>query len=713
MSWKNISIGGKLAFGFGLVLLFLSVISIFSWYGFHSVNGGVDENLYLSGIKELALQKEIDHLQWRNSITDLFTDARQNTLDAQADDHKCKLGIWLYGQERKDAEAKMPGIAPLMQQLEKPHKDMHDSARIIQETIAKHKGEREIFLPEVGKIFQEKTLPALTLVRDQLHAVNTEIDKQLGTSKKALQGTVTFQKMLILFVSLGALVLGVLLSAVIGRGITGVLKKAVLFAGNLAKGDLTGTFEIKRRDELGSLATALSTISHNLSKMIGTMSGEVVGLASASNELTSLSHRMSEGATLVSEMSTSVAAATEEMSSNMNSLAAASEQASTNVNIVASAAEEVSSSIAEVAGKTREARGITADAVALAKSSSEKVDALGLAANEISKVTQAITEISDQTNLLALNATIEAARAGDAGKGFAVVAHEIKELAKQTAAATSEIRTSIESIQSSTAETVTEIRQIAEVINKVDSIVADIAISVEEQSATTNEISTNVQQAALGISEVNGNVAESSTVSSMVAADIARVSQTAAELAANGGDVEASAQDIEKIADYLRTLSSQFKINSKDLAGAKAQEASTAGVPDLMRWDSSLQLGIGQIDDQHKQLVAMINDLHRAMKQRKTMAIMGGILERLVNYTVYHFGTEEKLFEKHDYPEYDQHKKIHENLVGKVIEFKTKIDRGDSTISMDLMDFLKDWLVNHIKGTDKKYVPFLQGKGVR
>ena len=713
MSWKNIPIGGKLAIGFGLVLLFLSVISGFSWYGFHYINAGIAENLYLSSIKELVLQKEIDHLQWRSTVTDFLADGRKTSLDAQTDDHKCKLGIWLYGRERKDAEAKLPGIAQLLQQLEKPHQDLHDSARIIQETIAKNKGAREAFLPEVDKTFQEKTLPALAVVLEQLHTINTEIDKQLGKSKEELQNKVAFQKMLILLVSLGALVIGVLLSTVIGRGITGVLKKAVLFAGDIAKGDLTGRFEVDRRDELGTLANALGTISQNLSKMIGTMSGEVVGLASASNELTSLSHRMSEGATMVSEMSTSVAAATEEMSSNMNSLAAASEEASTNVNIVASAAEEVSSSIAEVAGKTREARGITADAVALAKSSSEKVDALGIAANAISKVTQVITEISDQTNLLALNATIEAARAGEAGKGFAVVAHEIKELAKQTAAATSEIRTSIESIQNSTEETVTEIRQIAEVINKVDNIVADIATSVEEQSATTNEISTNVQQAALGINEVNGNVAQSSSVSSMVAADIAKVSQTASELAGNGSDVEHSAQDIEKIADYLKTLSGQFKVNNQDLAGAGAQAASTVSVAELMRWDSSLQLGIGQIDEQHKQLVAMINDLHRAMKQRQTMAVMGGILQRLVNYTVYHFGHEEKLFQKHGYPEYDQHKKIHENLVGKVIEFKTKIDRGDSTISMELMDFLKDWLVNHIKGTDKKYVPFLQGQGVR
>ncbi len=712
MFWKNIPIGGKLAIGFGLVLLFLSIISIFSWYGFHSINGGIDENLYLSSIKELALQKEMDHLQWRNSISDLFTDVQKNSLDAQADDHKCKLGIWLYSNERKDAEKRMPGLAGLLRDLEQPHKKMHDSAGIIKETIANSKGSRDVFLPEVGKIFQERTIPALGEVRGQLHAIINEIDKQLGASKEALQAKVTFQKTLILLVSLGALLIGMLLSTVIGRGINGVLKKAVLYAGDIAKGDLTGKFEIDRHDELGSLAVALTTISENLNKMIGSMSGEVVGLASASNELTSLSQRMSEGATQVSEMSTSVAAATEEMSSNMNSVAAASEQASTNVGIVATATEEVSSSIAEVAGKTREARNITAEAVALARNSSDKVDALGKAASDISKVTQAITEISDQTNLLALNATIEAARAGDAGKGFAVVANEIKELAKQTAAATSEIRSSIESIQNSTAGTVTEIHQISEVINKVDTIVADIAISVQEQSATTNEISINVQQAAQGINEVNGNVAESSAVASMVAADIAKVSQTSARLAENGSDVNRSAEDIGKIAAYLKTLSSRFKLNS---SGHLTEEVKTAAVaiPDLMRWDSSLQLGIGEIDGQHKQLVAMINDLHRAMRQRQTMTILGDILERLVSYTVYHFGNEEKLFQQHGYPEYDQHKKAHENLVSKVKEIKTKINRGDATISMELMDFLTDWLTTHIKGTDRKYVPFLQGKGVR
>ena len=669
--------------------------------------------MYWSSVKDLVLQKEIDPLQWRDSVMALFTDEQKNSLDVQTDDHKCKFGIWLYGDERKEAETRLPEIVTLLKHLEGPHRDLHESVVAMQAAISQSNGNRAVFLPEALKIFQQKTLPALGLVLDDLHGVTAEIDKKLTAGKEELQSTVSLQKMIILFASLAATCIGIMLSIVIGKGIAGVLQKAVLFAGDIAKGDLTGKFEVDRTDELGSLATALSTISENLSQMIGKMSGEVVSLASASNELTSLSHRMSEGATAVSEMATNVAVATEEMSANMNSVAASSEQASTNVNIVATAIEEVSSSIAAVAEKTREARVITGEAVELARSSTQKVDALGQAAAEISKVTQAITEISDQTNLLALNATIEAARAGDAGKGFAVVANEIKELAKQTAAATGEIRASIESIQGSTDETVNEIRQITEVIHKVDTIVAGIAMSVQEQSSTTGEISENVLQAAQGIGEVNGNVAQSSLVASEVAQDIAKVSRTAAELAESGGEVENSAQDIEKIADYLKTLLSQFKIGKAYLSVAAVKETSSSRVPDLMRWDSSLQLGITQIDDQHKQLVGMINDLHRAMKQRQTLAVSAGILERLISYTVMHFAVEEKLFQKYGYPEYDQHKKIHEKLVVQVKEFKTKVEQGDATISMELMDFLKDWLANHIKGTDKKYVPFLKQQGVR
>jgi hypothetical protein len=123
------------------------------------------------------------------------------------------------------------------------------------------------------------------------------------------------------------------------------------------------------------------------------------------------------------------------------------------------------------------------------------------------KSQKSITEISEQTNLLALNATIEAARAGEAGKGFAVVANEIKELARQTAAATlGDQEPASTGIQGSTDATVGQIEAITDVIGEVNDIVTTIATAVEEQAVTSQEIANNVAQASQGIQEVNENV---------------------------------------------------------------------------------------------------------------------------------------------------------------------------------------------------------------
>ena len=117
---------------------------------------------------------------------------------------------------------------------------------------------------------------------------------------------------------------------------------------------------------------------------------------------------------------------------------------------------------------------------------------LGATADKIGKVTETITDISEQTNLLALNATIEAARAGKAGKGYAVVANEIKDLAKQTAEATVDIKNIVDNIQATSKTTEKGIEQIGTVIGEVNDIVGTVATAVEEQTAATQEIAGNI-----------------------------------------------------------------------------------------------------------------------------------------------------------------------------------------------------------------------------
>ena len=328
----------------------------------------------------------------------------------------------------------------------------------------------------------------------------------------------------------------------------------------LRQGDFTHELDVKGNNEVSHICARMNMVSQELRNMIKDIVGDSEKLATEANDLSGISEQMSAGAEQTSGKSNTVATAAEEMSANMNAVAAATEQAATNVGVVANAAEGMSSTINEIAGNADKAREITSEAVTEAKGASEKVDELGRAADEIGKVTETITEISEQTNLLALNATIEAARAGEAGKGFAVVANEIKELAKQTAEATVEIKTRVGGIQQSTDDTVSEIQQVSKVVNDVNEIVSTIASAVEEQSATTKEIAENVTQASQGIQEITENVSQSSTVAGEIAQDIAEVNQSASEMTNSSSQLNLSAQGLAELAQELKGMVEKFSV---------------------------------------------------------------------------------------------------------------------------------------------------------
>ena len=132
----------------------------------------------------------------------------------------------------------------------------------------------------------------------------------------------------------------------------------------------------------------------------------------------------------------------------------------------------------------------------------------------------------------------------------------------------------------------------------------------------------------------------------------------------------------------------------------------------LIDWDDTYSVNVAEIDRQHKRLVAMINELHVAMRDRKTKDVLGQIISRLFLYTTTHFSTEEKYFDQFNYPEKTVHVKEHELFIQKINEFKQSFDEDRLMLSVAVIDFLKDWLLKHILGTDKKYSSFLNKKGV-
>jgi hemerythrin len=133
----------------------------------------------------------------------------------------------------------------------------------------------------------------------------------------------------------------------------------------------------------------------------------------------------------------------------------------------------------------------------------------------------------------------------------------------------------------------------------------------------------------------------------------------------------------------------------------------------LIKWDDSFSVNVAKIDQQHQKLILMINELHDAMKQGKGKEVLGKIVNGLISYTATHFKTEEDYFNQFGYPETDSHKKEHIAFVQKVSEFKDGFEKGKLSLSIEVMNFLSDWLQNHIKGTDKKYSQFFNGKGLK
>jgi len=301
-------------------------------------------------------------------------------------------------------------------------------------------------------------------------------------------------------------------------------------------------------------------MKNSLRRLLGGISNGVHTLATAATELTSVSRQTASGTATMSDKAITVAAAAEEASANTLSIAAGMEQSASNLSSVASATEEMSATVGDISANTAQARVISEKATGQAQSITAQMQKLGQSAQEIGNVTETITNISAQTNLLALNATIEAARAGSAGKGFAVVANEIKELAKQTAEATEDIKTRIAGIQGSTSVAIGEIGQITAVIKEVGGIVSSIAAAIEEQATVTRDVAGNIAQASVGVRDAHERVSQTAEVSRTIARDIAGVNAAVTDMRGGGEKVQASALELSKLAEELGAQVAQFRM---------------------------------------------------------------------------------------------------------------------------------------------------------
>ena len=431
-------------------------------------------------------------------------------------------------------------------------------------TLAAIDAEKSSKLSESAEKLRDRAMKsraASEALQDKIRVVADRLNARVEEkSKEARAEYESTARLMLILASLG-IVFGGALGFVVGQyGVARPIRAIVALLQQLA----SGNYEIAihgddRADEVGDVAkTAIVFKDNGLAKIrLETEQKEQEKRAVEQRKADML--RLADGfEAAVGEIVETVSSASTELEASASSLtrtaersqhvttmvAAASEEASTNVQSVASATEELSSSVNEISRQVHDSARMAGEAVGQARNTTDRVGELSKAAARIGDVVELINTIAGQTNLLALNATIEAARAGEAGRGFAVVASEVKALAEQTAKATGEIGQQISGIQAATQDSVTAIREISGTIEKLSEISSTIAAAVEEQGAATQEISRNVQQAAQGTHEVSSNIVD--------------VQRGSAETGAASTQVLSAAQSLSKDSNRLKLEVGKF-----------------------------------------------------------------------------------------------------------------------------------------------------------
>ena len=486
--------------------------------------------------------------------------------------------------------------------------------------------------------------------------------------------------LILLVGSLAALVIVIIGTTIfVTKSVVNPISKSVLLANSISDKNLDnkiGKTLLDKHDEVGDLTRALYKMQGNLIKIVNSMSDVSTHLASSSEEISATAQNFSDN-------SQYQAASVEETTASMNELNSA-------VNHVYNDTKDINDKEVMLLKTAEESKKLVDNAVV-------SMDKISESSLKVVEILSLINDIADQTNLLALNAAIEAARAGEHGRGFAVVADEISKLADKSTVNSKEIEVLIK-------QSMKDVENGSLIVKKSGETFNQIITGINKNSELMNGILKNVNGQRTGSEQVQKAVEEIN--------DITQSSSASAE------ELAASTEELRVQAERVKAMFAMFSL-PEDISEyvEKAEDTKDLGITTkekkLIQWDDSFSVKVNKLDMQHKQWIDYINKLHAAMMKGQTKEVIGGILKNIVEYTNIHLGFEERMLKENNYSEFSDHKQIHDSFVEWVGGIYDKFLKDqNASVSIEVLDKMRDWLINHIMKVDKKYSKFFNDKAI-
>ncbi|MFL0168633.1 methyl-accepting chemotaxis protein [Candidatus Clostridium helianthi] len=400
-----------------------------------------------------------------------------------------------------------------------------------------------------------------------------EIPKKIAVQQSIKNSiNISLIGLLILFITCG-------ITFILSGRATKPIQLLLSAANKISEGDLTiNNFNIKSKDELGSLGKSFERMIYNLQEVINNIKGHSVKVSEYSREMIQVCEQQANTATSTAEDTNMIAEGTFQLSSKIDKISLGMEILNDAVNDIGDKSNIVSSAVniaSDYSGRGTEALNEVNSSMRNIQQSvndtAKVIGKLGEHSKSIGKITEVIKGISDQTNLLALNAAIEAARAGEQGKGFAVVADEVRKLAEQSGEAANQVNNIINGIQNET-ENVTlmmnkgiyEVDAGSKIIGEANSYFELIFRTIQEISTNMNEVSQSIGNMNNSSKELFINLESVVELSEKVSSQTQSISAATEEQVASIEEMTASVHSFNDMVDNLEKLTNKFKTIQED-----------------------------------------------------------------------------------------------------------------------------------------------------